>query len=75
MISGSKHHGMNGSQMINREQKLIDIMYEIGLTIHTNKWFKNKSQEEVAEWISGQLRGCGFKVSPCGASWGVLDKE
>jgi hypothetical protein len=61
--------------MQNREQKLIDIMYQIGFTIHTNKWFKNKTQDEIAEWISGQLRDCGFKVSPCGSSYGTLDRE
>jgi hypothetical protein len=54
------------------EQKLIDIMFEIGLMIHTHTWFKDKDNEEVCEWIRGQLDGCGFHTEPCGSSWGVL---
>ena len=54
------------------EQELIDIMFQIGLTIHDHKFFKNKNQEEIAEWIRGQLNECGFKVEPVGTSHGVL---
>ena len=54
------------------EQKLIDIMFQIGLTIHNHKWFKDKDNEEVAEWIRDKLNGCGFEVEPVGASHGVL---
>lgn len=54
------------------EQKLIDIMFQIGLTIHNNEWFQEKTNEEVAEWIANQLRECGFDTQPMGCSWGVL---
>lgn len=54
------------------EQKLIDIMFEIGLKIHTHEWFKDKNNEEVCEWIRSQLAGCGFYTKPCGSSWGLL---
>jgi hypothetical protein len=47
-------------------------MFEIGLMIHTHTWFKDKDNEEVCEWIRGQLDGCGFHTEPCGSSWGVL---
>lgn len=58
---------------IYREQKLIDIMFEIGLTIASHEFFANhKSNETVAKWISEQLKKCGFETEPTGSSWGVL---
>lgn len=58
--------------MKSNEQKLIDIMFEIGLMIHNNEWFNEKSNEEIAEWIREQLKMCGFDTKPIGSSWGVL---
>jgi hypothetical protein len=59
-----------------KEQKLIDIMFEIALTMHKHsKHFKKQSREQVAEWVAGELRGCGFDTTPCGASWGVLKED
>ena len=58
--------------MKNNEQKLIDIIFEIGLMIHDNEWFNGKSNEEVAEWIREQLKLCGFDTKPIVSSWGVL---
>lgn len=54
------------------KQKLIDIMFEIGITIKVNPRLQEKSNEELAEWIRSQLDMCGFHTEPCGASWGVL---
>ena len=55
-------------------QKLIDITFQIGLAIHNENFFKDKNKYDVAEWISQQLRECGFDTHPCGASWDVLEK-
>lgn len=60
------------------EQKLVDITYQLvfeAMDKRNKKFFKSKTREEVAEWISDQLTQCGFPVKPCGASWGVLQKE
>lgn len=58
---------------MNNDQQLIDIMFQVVMTMHQNPWFIGKSQEEeVAEWLRGQLKNCGFETEPCGASWGVL---
>jgi hypothetical protein len=54
------------------EQKLIDIMFQIGIMIHEHPSFRKMDREEVAKWISAQLNRCGFVVEPCGSSWGVL---
>jgi hypothetical protein len=54
------------------EQKLIDIMFEIGLIIKSNDMLQKMSNDELAEWIATQLRECGYGTTPCGASWGVL---
>ena len=59
--------------MTNREQKLVDMRFEIGLTVADNsEFFKQKSKEDIAQWIANQLRGCGFPTTPIGMSWGVL---
>jgi hypothetical protein len=59
-----------------REQKLIDLCFEIGLTISDPKHnFQKKRIEERGEWIAKQLRACGFDTQPIGASWGVLKDE
>lgn len=56
--------------MSSREQKLIDIIFEIG--IMAPKVMKDRTREEIAEWIQYNLAECGFKTMPRGASWGVL---
>ena len=56
-------------------QKLIDICFEIALTMHTNKkFFENKKMDEVGDWVAVQLRKSGFDTIPTGISWGVLKK-
>lgn len=54
------------------EQKLIDIMFEVAMT--AAKHLHGKSNEEIAEWVSKQLKDCGYPTTPICASWGVLDK-
>jgi hypothetical protein len=58
-----------------REQTLIDIIFQMGMTIKNDPAFDEMSNEELASWISIQLEGCGFPTTPCGASWGVLERE
>lgn len=61
-----------------KEQELIDICFQLVLTCLDKKYVKNfikMSQEQKAEWVATQLKGCGFPTHPCGASWGILDKE
>jgi hypothetical protein len=53
------------------EQKLIDICFEIALTVTDE--FTKLSNAEKAAYVAKQLKGCGFDTVPCGASWGVLE--
>lgn len=56
-----------------REQKLVDICFEVALRIHAHpEIFTPKTTEEVATWVAQQLNQCGFPTTPVGASWGVL---
>ena len=55
-----------------REQQLVDIMFQIGLTTRENPIVKMMTRDEYCEWVAYQLRQCGFDTFPCGASWGVL---
>ena len=58
---------------IDREQKLVDIAYEVAMTIKDNSdYWKGKTSEEIATWVSRQLRQCGFDTQPVGSSWGKL---
>jgi len=61
--------------MKSKQQELIDIMFQIGLTIHQYQSFQKMTKEEVAEWIAEQLRICGFDTEPMGASWAILKNE
>lgn len=56
----------------NREQQLVDIMFQMVLTTHSHEWFKTATTEEVAEWVRQQLGKNGFTVIPSGLSHGVL---
>ncbi len=59
--------------MISNEQKLVDICFDIALTIQENPSdFQELSREEMAEYVASQLSKCGFNTSPCGSSWGIL---
>jgi len=60
--------------MRTENQKLIDIMFQIAMVLHSgcNTWAKDWSDENIAEWIRDQLKICGFDTVPMGASWGVL---
>ena len=62
--------------MRSKEQELVDICFDIGLTIvECYDYFKDKTKEQVAEWIGGQLAGCGFHTVPVGMSLGMLVDE
>ena len=54
------------------EQMLVDIMFQVGLTIAREPYFKDLQQEKIAAWIAEQLAACGVKTIPLGASWGVI---
>ncbi len=53
-------------------QKEINLIYNLTITIHIEPWFKNKSREEVQEWVREQLAEYNIFTIPMGMSWGVL---
>lgn len=60
---------------MNREQKLIDICFELVATVldvDCRDTFIKMSQEDRMLWVANQLKQCGFNTVPCGASWGIL---
>ena len=57
---------------MSKEQKLIDIMFQVVRTIEINRdnWVENT---DLIEWTRLQLKGCGFELSePIGCSYGLL---
>ena len=64
------------------EQQLVDIMFEVaikgvlwGYAERGKVDPKPIPNERVAEWVSSNLRQCGFPTHPMGSSWGVLDQQ
>ena len=57
-----------------REQKLVDIMFQTALMIHKNKGFDEMNAEELTGWVARQLEQCGFPTTPVGSSWGKLNE-
>jgi len=61
-----------------REQKLIDICFACVMLCNDKQhraMFEKMTREELADWVTKQLRGSGFNTEPCGSSWGVLKNE
>jgi hypothetical protein len=56
------------------EQKLVDICFQIALTIKDSESLQKMSNEELAAWVREQLNACGFPTTAIGMSWGVLDR-
>jgi hypothetical protein len=45
--------------MDKNNQKLIDIIFSVALTLHGNfDEFKNMKNEEISSWVSKQLKDC-----------------
>lgn len=67
-----------------REQKLIDIMFEVAQTSalywantfnEPNEYYSGGKRERHMEWLADQLRKSGFDTEPMGMSWGVLKEK
>ena len=50
------------------DQKLIDIIFELGMTIRSEKEYF-KDNEITGEWIAKQLSNFGIYTTPVGSSW------
>ena len=55
-----------------QEKQLVDIAYQCIVEIQMNPWFKDKSIEEIIEWVHSQYKHFGWDVKSIGSSWGVL---
>lgn len=58
--------------MENREQKLIDLMFQMVLVATNDPVFCNRPRGERMAWVANNLRDSGFDTHPIGMSWGVL---
>jgi len=57
---------------MSKEQKLIDIMFQVvrAIEMNTDNWVEDV---DLIEWTRSQLKGCGFELSePIGMSYGLL---
>ena len=54
-----------------REQKLVDIMFQIGLVISSPLYkLRDLPEDEKAAWIAKNLEGCGFPMQEAsGMAW------
>ncbi len=56
-------------------QKELNLVYNITVVLATDPWFKNKSRDEVQEWVRDSLAKAGIYSISLGSSWGVLCDE
>jgi hypothetical protein len=62
--------------MTSNTQKLIDIAFEIALTMKQNiDWVEKSTDEDITQWVSKQLSECGYQTIPLGISYGILKKS
>lgn len=56
------------------DQELVDLIFSITISIYENPWFKEKerTRDEVQNWVAIQLANFDIYTMPCGCSWGVL---
>ena len=54
------------------EKQLVSIAYQCIAMILTHPYFKDKSVEEVMQWVHSQYKQMGWKVASVGAEWGLL---
>lgn len=55
-----------------REQKLVDIMFEMVYRVTQDHRDWKPTRDEAMEWVAYNLKECGFPTTPMGISWGVL---
>ena len=54
-------------------QQELNVLFSITIVIHTDPWFKNKSRDEVQNWVAQQLRdNLDIYSYPIGSSWGSI---
>ena len=58
-----------------REQKLVDLMFSMAITLADPNTSRRKSPDDVRAWVVERLRQNGFPTRPVGMSWGVLVAE
>ena len=51
-----------------QEKQLVDIAYQCIVEIQMNPWFKDKSVEEIVEWVHSQYKHFGWDVKSIGSS-------
>ena len=60
-------------KLTKREQKLVDIMFEIAL--RSRELPDNVTRDEHTAWVRKQLRDNGFPCAPIGMSHAVLTEN
>lgn len=62
--------------MTTKEQKLINLIFEMILVATNDPVFCKKPRGERMAWVANQLRDFGYDTHPIGMSWGrIVDKE
>lgn len=77
IVNGEAYHKSRFEEVFRpteREQKLVDICFQLAIMVHCDERFAKRGVEGVAEYVASQLKQCGFPTHPVGMSWGVLDQ-
>jgi hypothetical protein len=61
--------------MEDKEQKLINLMFEMVLVATNDTVFCKRPRGERMAWVANNLRSLGYDTHPIGSSWGTLVTE
>lgn len=53
------------------DKKLLDLIFDITISIFENSWFKFQDRETVQDWVRSQLAYMGIFTIPCGMGWAI----
>ena len=59
------------------DQEFVNVIFAITITIYESQWFKEKerTRDEVQEWVAEKLAEFDVYTIPMGMSWGALVSE
>ena len=60
---------------MDKEQKLINLMFEMVLVTTNDPVFCKRPRGERMMWVADNLRSSGYDTHPIGMSWGVIVDE
>jgi hypothetical protein len=72
-LSTVPHIFLNASTKWSREQRLIDLMFEMVYRTTQSHAYWRPDRDAAMAWVAHHLKENGFPTTPIGLSWGMMD--